>query len=123
MEENQHEWNVIVQGIKYIFSCLIGDCVGIFTRSKLSGLNHHHIMMHNLLPIPPRPRGRQRDQNARCGVKSPSKIRKQNEKIKYDVDVRLCLAHKQAYKRFVHEEIISTVSIYFHGYACLVIIT
>ena len=112
MEEDKHEWKVIVKGTKQIFSCLIGDFASVFTRLILSGLNHHHIMIHNILPIPPCRRGRQRDQNARRGVKLLSKIRKQNEKIQYDVDARLCPAPKQAYKRFIDEEIISLVSIY-----------
>ena len=45
-------------------------------------------------------------------MKSPSNVKRQNEKIQYDVDARLCHARKQAYKRFVNEEIISAVSIY-----------
>ena len=66
-------------------------------------MNHHRAMVHNLPPIPQRPRGRQRDTNAKRDAKTPTKIQRQNEKIKYDVDARLCCAHKQTYKRFVNE--------------------
>ena len=53
-----------------------------------------------------------RETNAKHAAKTPTKIQRQNEKIKYDVDARFCHAHKQAYKRFVNEEIISDVIIY-----------
>ena len=110
MAENKHEWDVVVKGTKQVFYCLVGDCVNM-TRSKLSGLNHHRAVKHNLSPIPPRPRGRVRHENVKCATKSPSKVKRQNEKIQYDVDARLCRARKQAYKRFVNEEIISSVFI------------
>jgi hypothetical protein len=112
MAENRHEWDVVIKGTKQVFYCLVGDCVNILTRSKLSGLNHHRAIKHNLPPIPPCPRGRVRDENVKRAMKSPSKVKRQNEKIQYDVDARLCHARKQAYKRFVNEEIISAVSIY-----------
>lgn len=121
MEESKHEWDVIVNGTKQIFYCLVGDCAGSFTRSKLCGLNHHHIFTHKLPPIPQRPRGRQRDENAKRAAKSPSKITRQNAKIQYDVDARLCRARKQAYKRIVSEEIICAVSIYWHFYVFVLI--
>jgi len=35
MEENRHEWDVVIKGTKQVFYCLIGDCVDIFTQSKL----------------------------------------------------------------------------------------
>ena len=105
-------------GIKQVFYCLLGDCVGKITRLKICGLNHHRAKIHNLPPIPHRARGRQRDKNAKRVAKSQSKIKKQNEKIKYDVNARLHHARQQAYRRFVNEEIISTVSIHWHIYMC-----
>jgi len=119
MEENKHEWDVVMKGTKYVFYCLIGDCRGTFTRSKLCGLNHHRTIIHNLPPIPKRPRGRQRNENAKRNAKTPSKIQRQNQKLQYNLDARLCRARKQAYTRFVREEIISAVSIYWHFYVCV----
>lgn len=69
-------------------------------------------MIENLLPIPPHKRSQVRDENAKSVAKSTSMIKRQNAKIQYDLDGRLCSAHQQAYKRFVNEEIISVVSIY-----------
>ena len=112
MEENRHEWDVVIKCTKQVFYCLVGDCVDILTRSKQSGLNHHCAIKHNLPLIPPCPRGQVRHENVKRAMKSPSKVKIQNEKIQYDVDARLCHARKQAYKRFVNEEIISAVSIY-----------
>jgi hypothetical protein len=102
MEENRHEWDVVIKGTKEVFYCLVGDCVNILTRSKLSGLNLHCDIIHNLPPIPPCPRGRLRYVNAKRIVKSPSKAKRRNEKIHYDVDARLCCARKHAYKIFVN---------------------
>ena len=112
MEESKHEWDVVIKGTKQFFYCLVGDCADNFTRLKLCGLNHHRIVPYKLPLIPQRPRGRQRDGNAKCAAKSPSKITRQNVKIQHDVDARLCRAGKQEYKRIVSEEIICAVSIY-----------
>ena len=119
MEENKHQWDVVMKGTKHVFYCLIGDCAGTFTRSKLCGLNHHRTVIHNLPPIPQRPRGRQRNENAKRTSKSPSKIQRQNQKFQCNVDARLCRARKQAYTRFVIEEILSAVSIYWHYCVCV----
>ena len=94
MEENKPEWDVVMKGTKQVFYCLIGDCAGTFTRSKLCGLNHHRTVIHNLTLIPQRPRGRQRNENAKRTSKSPSKIQRQNQKFQYNVDARLCRARK-----------------------------
>ena len=34
MEENRQEWEVIIKGTKHVFTCLVGGCVGILSRSK-----------------------------------------------------------------------------------------
>jgi len=112
MEEIKHEWEVTIKGTKQVFTCLVGGCAGNLSRSKLSALNHHRATTHNLPPIPPRQRGRARDANATWAVKSTSAVKRQNAKIQYDLDARLCRARQQAYKRFVNEEILSAVSIY-----------
>jgi hypothetical protein len=88
MTEKRHEWDVVIKGTKQVFYCLVGDCVNM-TRSKLSGLNHHHAIKH-LPPILPCPKGRVRHENVKRATKSPSKVKRQNEKIQYDVDARLC---------------------------------
>ena len=106
MEESRHEWEVFIKGTKQVFTCLVGGYAGNLSRSKLSGLNHHWATMHNLLPIPPRQRGRVRDANATWAVKSTSAVKRQNAKIQYDLDARLCRARQQAYQRFVNEQIL-----------------
>ena len=121
MAENRHEWDVVIKGTKQVFYCLVGDCVNM-TRSKLSGLNHHRSIKHNLPSIPPCPRDQVRDGNAKCVIKSPSKVKRKNEKNQYDVDTSLCHARKEAYKIFVNEEIIFVVSIYWHLYLCVFLI-
>jgi len=83
----------------------------VIVLEYLSALNDHRDKKHGLPPIPPRPRGRQRDINAKRPPKSPSTIKLQNSKIQHDVDTRLQRAHLQARRRFVNEEIISAVSI------------
>ena len=70
MEENRHEWDVVINGSKQVFYCLVGDCVDNFTQSKICGLNHHRAMVHNFPSIPHRPRGHQRDKNARRVTKT-----------------------------------------------------
>ena len=135
MEENKPEWDVVMKGTKHVFYCLIGDCADTFTWSKLCGLNHHQTVIHNLPPtpqrprgrhnlhlIPQRPRGRQRNENAKRTSKSPSKIQRQNQKFQYNVDARLCHARKQSYTRFVIEEILSIVSIYWHFFFCVCVL-
>ena len=112
MEQNRHEWEVIIKGTKQVFICHVGGCVGILSWSKLSGLNHPRAIAHNLPPIPPRQIGRVRDANAKWVVKSTSVVKRQNAKIQYDLDARLCRARQQTYKRFVNEEILPAVSIY-----------
>lgn len=46
--------------------------------------------MYNLPPIPPCQSNRIRDANAKWVVKSTSVVKRQNEKIQYDLDARLC---------------------------------